>query len=428
MLRYSSRLLGSQRRWIHAKPKDYTAVHDLVYHFKRQDHFSYFMSYMMWTVFGSMALHLTWRKMEFGEQKEKRENKIRTLQSIVSCLEKNESIHHLHSEIKSVIRAEPELEDSLLLKLLASTTPLSEPKPVEKEPIEVEKKDNWFKEKSLMLGVVVVLIWGTRYMKGQRKIAGERVVIVGCSSGIGQAVAMKYAARGARLILMARRTDLLATVSERCIELGAETVDWQGGDVTDERSLEALKQLTESKLGGVDTVIYCAGMLSVRPFRESMEVPGALETMTSVNYYGAVWTARWFEPLLAQSSVAPNLMVISSMAGKVGAPTRALYAGAKHALHGFFDSLRLESSVHVGLICPGTVDTDLRASAVDRSMGITGSTQNKLSASKVAERIIAASDQREREIYLPPVMGYTALWAQLMARPLVDWFAARKYR
>ncbi|KAG1061277.1 hypothetical protein G6F42_027722 [Rhizopus arrhizus] len=141
-------------------------------------------------------------------------------------------------------------------------------------------------------------------------------------------------------------------------------------------------------------------------------------------------------PLLL-NSVSPNFIVVSSMAGKVGAPTRGLYAGSKHALHGFFDSIRVELSpynVHIGLICPGTVDTELRQSAVDKSLGvndssaIAGSKKNKLSPTAVAKRILQASDMREREVYIPAWFGYVALWAKLLASPLVDYAAARKYK
>ncbi|CEG79103.1 hypothetical protein RMATCC62417_13611 [Rhizopus microsporus] len=258
------------------------------------------------------------------------------------------------------------------------------------------------------------------------KPTGERVVILGCSSGIGKECALQYASRGAKLILFARRVNLLEDLQKQCEQKGASAVYYMTGDVTVENDLEKLASFTREKLQGVDTVIYCAGMISVRPFLESCGIQvdiksktvterptekdalgQALDTITKINYYAAVWTARLFLPMLIESSAAPNYLVVSSMAGKVGAPTRSLYAGSKHALHGFFDSIRVELrplGVHIGLICPGTVDTDLRQSAVDKSLGqgtISGSKKNKLSAGSVAHRIIQASDLREREIYIP---------------------------
>lgn len=289
----------------------------------------------------------------------------------------------------------------------------------------------------------------------------ERVVILGCSSGIGKECALSYAARGAKLVLFARRKELLEQLKQQCQEAGSSQVEFLAGDVTVEDDLAELAKLTKNILGDVvDTVIYCAGMISVRPFLDAcgikitkedtttqqqykvvetndnaqQQINNALQSITTINYFSSVWTVRLFLPLLL-NSVSPNFIVISSMAGKVGAPTRGLYAGSKHALHGFFDSIRVELApynVHITLICPGTVDTELRQSAVDKSLGdeteIAGSKKNKLSPTSVAKRIIKASDMRERQVFIPAWFGQLALWGQLIASPLVDYAAARKYK
>ncbi|CAO3594382.1 unnamed protein product [Absidia cylindrospora] len=213
--------------------------------------------------------------------------------------------------------------------------------------------------------------------------------------------------------------------------------------------------------GSVDTVVYCAGAISVRSFMEVCgikvkndgvdssgnivsvdntkgdEADQALRRITDINYFAAVQATRLLLPLLITSSLVekrqPNLMVVSSMAGRIGAPTRSLYSGSKHAVHGFFDSLRVELmsyNIHVGMVCPGTVDTNLRQSAVDisehssSSTEIAGSTKGKLSPQAVADRIILASDAREREVYIP---GYY-YWALWVARSWIDALAKRKYR
>ncbi|KAI8982582.1 hypothetical protein BDB01DRAFT_860323 [Pilobolus umbonatus] len=286
-------------------------------------------------------------------------------------------------------------------------------------------------------------------------IRGERVVILGCSSGIGKEMAIQYATRGAHLVLFARRKELLESIRAECESAGSPQVYVVAGDVTVEEDVNKVALIVKEKWSGVDTVVYCAGMISVRPFLTSCGIQiekkddhctiqdesqpvdilhKSLQRITDINYFAAVWTARLFLPILIQSSLSPNFLVVSSMAGKVGAPTRALYAGSKHALHGFFDSLRVEVSsynVHIGLICPGTVDTELRQSAVDKSLGegqITGSNKNKLSPNAVAQRIIQASDNREREVYIPSWFGYVTIWAKLIASPVVDWAASQKYK
>lgn len=284
------------------------------------------------------------------------------------------------------------------------------------------------------LGVVALSAYYVKHKRNQARpakvgVKEERVLLIGCSSGIGRALAIAYAVRGAHLTLFARRAELLETLKQECKTKGAASVAVVAGDVTDTTAMQKLA--TQTHQDGLDTVVYCAGLISVRPFMESGATDEAIENITKVNYTSAVTSARLFVPILLRSSKAPNFMVISSMAGKVGAPTRALYAGSKHALHGFFDSLRVEvKDLHVGLVCPATVDTDLRQTAVDLnndSTNIAGSTKGKLSPQAVAQRIIQASDKQEREVYIPAYFGYLALWAKLLASSWVDWAAARKY-
>ncbi|KAI8339146.1 hypothetical protein BC941DRAFT_422254 [Chlamydoabsidia padenii] len=279
---------------------------------------------------------------------------------------------------------------------------------------------------------------------------GEKVVLFGCSSGIGKALALTYAKRGAKLILVARRQALLTTLEQECQSQGASFALGLAGDVTRGDDMDkVVKKVSERFEGVVDTVIYCAGAISVRSFMEASgitvmdtvrideaqgpDVDRALEQITDINYFAAVRTTRRVLPLLLASNKQPNLVVISSMAGKVGAPTRAMYSGSKHAVHGFFDSLRVELApydIHVGLVCPGTVDTELRHSAVDlaltsgSSAEIAGTTRGKLTPQAVADRIILASDGREREVYIP---GYY-YWALWVARSWIDALAKRKYR
>lgn len=296
--------------------------------------------------------------------------------------------------------------------------------------------------------------------KRQRRVPaqGERVAIIGCSSGIGRELALCYAGRGAKLALFARRSELIEILKQDCEAAGSPLALGVAGDVTKTEDLESLVDQVRRILGGVDTLIYCAGMISVRLFLDASGIKverqqqddttfkvvqkedsgqaldQALDRINSVNYTAAVRCVRLFLPLLIETSKAPNIIAISSLAGKVGAPTRSLYAGSKHALHGFLDSLRVEVQplgVHIGIVCPGTVDTDLRNSAVDHDLGtgaVAGSKKGKLTPRQVALTTINASDSRAREVYIPAWMGYSAIWAKLVASSWVDWAAAQKYK
>ncbi|KAK9692549.1 hypothetical protein K7432_014283 [Basidiobolus ranarum] len=278
----------------------------------------------------------------------------------------------------------------------------------------------------------------------------ERVVIIGASSGLGKVLALKYAQRGAKLIICARREAQLIEVRDECLSLGAtSTVEYVVADITQEKDLEKVKNVSLEKMGGVDTLILCSGVISVLPFVEligyneatqeidtndeasRVSLATSLSKIMDINFTGPVLATQAFLPALIKSS--GNVVVISSMGGKAGAPSRSLYSASKHALNGFFDSLRMEVEkygVHVCLVCPGTIDTDLRSSAVDvkdtSNKEVHGSKKGKLSPESVAQKVIEASDACEREIILP--MKYYAIqWLKLLMPDLIIKLTKKKY-
>ncbi|KAH7026835.1 hypothetical protein BKA57DRAFT_480089, partial [Linnemannia elongata] len=223
--------------------------------------------------------------------------------------------------------------------------------------------------------------------------ADERVVIIGASSGIGSELARIYAGRHAHVVMVARRMELLQQLIQE-LSSTAGSIHAVQGDVTlpeDVRriTLESLKALN----GKVDTLIICAGIISVLPFAELAGIDSAkaatsesdyshllptnadkaLEASTrimNVNYHAPLNLASHFLPALTQTSAAGNIIVVSS------APTRSIYCASKHAAQGFFDALGMEverTGVHVGIVSPGTVATDLRQSAVDLPKSEVGS-------------------------------------------------------
>jgi short-subunit dehydrogenase len=158
----------------------------------------------------------------------------------------------------------------------------------------------------------------------------------------------------------------------------------------------------------------------------------------NVNYHAPLNLASHFLPALTRTSTAGNIMVVSSMAGKVGAPTRSIYCGSKHAAQGFFESLGMEverTGVHVGIVSPGTVITDIRQSAVDlptkagassEAKKAAGTKKGAMTARACAEGIVRGSDLRQHEVIMP--WFYRASLAlKLVAPGLVRWLAKKKY-
>lgn len=295
--------------------------------------------------------------------------------------------------------------------------------------------------------------------------ADERVVIIGASSGIGSELARIYANRHAHVVLVARRMELLQQLVQE-LTPAAGSIHAVQGDVTlpeDVRriTLESLKALN----GRVDTLIICAGIISVLPFAELAGIDSAkpavsesdyshllptdpdkaLEASTrimNVNYHAPLNLASHFLPALTQTSTAGNIIVVSSMAGKIGAPTRSIYCASKHAAQGFFDALGMEverTGVHVGIVSPGTVATDLRQSAVDlpkadatSSTGaaapvkVTGTKKGAMTAKACAEGIVRGSDLRQHEVIMP-WFYQVSIVLQIVSPSLVRWLAKKKY-
>ncbi|KAI9095596.1 hypothetical protein DFS34DRAFT_651386 [Phlyctochytrium arcticum] len=278
---------------------------------------------------------------------------------------------------------------------------------------------------------------------------GERVVIFGASSGIGKCLAYQYAYRGARVLLVARRQHLLTQVrsicrskQSRCLE--AETI---AADITVEADVKRVADwIVEHWNGEVDTCVINAGVISVLQFeevcaldrqdKEKKDCPSAssvvIENIFRTNVLGPITIAKYL--LAPLKATRGKFVIVSSAAGTIAAPTRSLYASSKHALNGFFNSLRIEVKkygVDVCLCMPGSVDTDLRASSVDggsadNSSHASPENSSKLTAEECARRIVKAGDRRWRETYMPGKY----YWAHLVSFFFPEWVdrkAAQKY-
>jgi short-subunit dehydrogenase len=253
------------------------------------------------------------------------------------------------------------------------------------------------------------------------------VVITGASKGIGAELARQLAAKGARLVLAARNDKELEAVAEDCRKLGASAVTVRA-DVGVERDCQAIVSGAAVAFGGIDVFVNNAGATMWARF-EDIEDLSVLERIMHVNYMGAVYCTRHALPYLRKSNGV--LVGISSLAGRTGVPTRTGYSASKHAMTGFFDSLRIEladSGVAVTMIYPGFVSTGIRENA-------TGPDGRPIQVSPVKEgqvmrvedcvrRIVRAIEAREREVVMT-ARGKIGLWLKLLAPSLVDRIARR---
>jgi short-subunit dehydrogenase len=188
------------------------------------------------------------------------------------------------------------------------------------------------------------------------------VVITGASSGIGRELATRLAAQEAKLALAARRTERLEAVKTECEQRGGQAIAVPA-DVTEPVQCEHLVRKTVEQFGGLDILVNNAGISMWAYFDEVTDL-SIFEQIMRVNYLGSVYCTYYALPHLKASR--GQIVGVSSLTGKNGVPTRSGYAASKHAMVGFFDTLRIEladDGVAVTMIYPDFVATETRARA-----------------------------------------------------------------
>ncbi|MBC8085832.1 MAG: SDR family oxidoreductase [Phycisphaerae bacterium] len=168
--------------------------------------------------------------------------------------------------------------------------------------------------------------------------ASKVVLVTGASSGIGAELARQFAAAGARVALVARDLDRLNEVAGECRAAGGNAFVVRA-DLTVEDECRAMVASTVAHYGALDILVNNAGVRFHGRFDEITDL-SIFETVMRVNFHASVWCTSYALPHLKKSR--GQIVVISSLQGLVGVPNRSAYAASKHALTGFFDSLRVE--------------------------------------------------------------------------------------
>jgi NADP-dependent 3-hydroxy acid dehydrogenase YdfG len=196
------------------------------------------------------------------------------------------------------------------------------------------------------------------------RLDGTVALVTGASSGIGEATAVELARHGARLSIVARRGDRLAELAKRFEADGAEVLAVEA-DVTDEAAARGAVEQTVARFGRLDTVVANAGVMLLGPI-ENAPVE-EWQRMVDINLLGLLYTSHAALPhLLDAASTEPrrvaDLVLISSVAGRVARNGSGVYNLTKHGVGAFGESLRQEVTkrhVRVSLVEPGAVATEL---------------------------------------------------------------------
>ena len=224
--------------------------------------------------------------------------------------------------------------------------------------------------------------------------------ITGASSGIGEELAYQYAERGAKLILSARREKELERVKTACAN--PENIKIVPLDLTAFDALESKTEQAIACFGKIDVLINNGGV-SQRSLIAETDF-SVYQKLMDINYLGTVGLSKALLPhFMAQGG--GQYVVVTSVMGKYGSPYRSGYCGAKHALHGFFDVMRMEhqkDGVDVTLICPGFVQTNVTVNALTGKGTTLGhddpATKNGLALTPFVKKLMKAIDRKAWEV------------------------------
>ena len=257
------------------------------------------------------------------------------------------------------------------------------------------------------------------------------VIVTGASEGIGRAFCLELAPQRPRLVLAARNRERLESLAEECRGAGAEALVVPT-DVTDEASCRALIGAAVARFGdGIDVLVNNAGGTMWTRLDEVSDL-SIYERLMRLNYLGSVYPT--FHALPHLKRARGRIVAVSSMAGLIGVPTRTGYSAAKHAVIGFFESLRVEvadAGVTVTIVCPDFVVSQIHKRALGsdgRPLGDNPMAKSKImSAQQCARLLIAAIERRER-LLVTSGRGKLARWLKLLAPGRIDAMAARAIR
>ena len=226
--------------------------------------------------------------------------------------------------------------------------------------------------------------------------------ITGASSGIGKALAVELSKNNCKLILSARRGDVLNEVKKECSN--NRNIEVLPFDLADYQNMQEICKEAINYFSKIDILINNGG-ISQRSLIIDTDISVDKKLM-EIDYLGTVALTKALLPhfILNKSG---HFVTVTSLMGKFSSPYRSAYCGAKHALHGFFDALRMEhqkDNIKVTIICPGFVNTNIARNALTGDGSIQKqqdeATEQGLSPNVFVKRMIKAIKKEKFEAYI----------------------------
>lgn len=233
-------------------------------------------------------------------------------------------------------------------------------------------------------------------------IHGKTIWVTGASSGIGKSLAITLSAYQCNIIISSRNEEELRKVKEICGNQDSMSILWL--DLNNSEDMEMIVQKAISFYGQVDILVNNAG-ISQRSLIKDTQLE-VYKQLMNINYLGTVALSKALLPhFIANNS--GHFVTVTSLMGKFGSPYRSGYCGAKHALHGFFDVMRMEhekDGVKVTMVCPGFVQTNVARNALtadgSAQQNDDVATKNGITPELAAKKIISAVEKEKFEVYV----------------------------
>ncbi len=245
-------------------------------------------------------------------------------------------------------------------------------------------------------------------------LANKVIWITGASSGIGKSLAIELSQQGAKLILSSRNTEALEAVKVLCKY--PEQVQLVSLDLEDYNNLNAKVEDAISCYKTIDILVNNGG-ISQRALAKDTSI-AVDKRLIDINYLGTIaLTKALLSHFIEKQS--GHIVATTSIVGKIGTPLRSSYAASKHALHGFFDSLRAEvynDNITVTLVCPGYVKTNVSINALTGNGTAQNimdkATQNGISPEHFAKLMAKAIHKKKQEVYIAGFKEKSAVFAK----------------
>ncbi len=228
------------------------------------------------------------------------------------------------------------------------------------------------------------------------------VWITGASSGIGKALTLELSKQNVRLIISSRNEAALNAVKNECEN--SSNIKVLSLNLEDYNSLQT-KTFEALKLFGSIDVLFNNGGISQRSLAKDTAIEVDKRIM-DINYLGTVALTKALLPHFIDKN-SGHFIITTSIVGKIGTPLRSSYSASKHALHGFFDSLRAEvyqNNIKITLACPGFVQTNVSVNALTGDgtpqHKMDASTQNGLTSEAFAKLLLKAVKKEKQEVYI----------------------------